>query len=171
MWDGPALHDRPRLKCVFRPICTVRAGGLDAVFSLGSRNFVGYLALMNGISRLIRAALIAGVAVVLMLIPVAPASAAKGLAKGRYPCYGVISGFLTYMFFDYVSLGGTSYGTVQAKKKVVKKGKFKVAKDGSYRFTSGPLKGMYGGLLKPGPGIGLSSQPTKFYNTTCKPKK
>lgn len=126
---------------------------------------------MNTGSRRIRAVSIAGVAAALTLVPIAPAGAAKGLPKGRYPCYGVINGFLNYMFFDYVSLGGTSYGTAQSKSKKVKKGTFKVLKDGSYKFTSGPLKGYYAGLLKPGPGIGLSSQPTRFYNTTCRPKK
>lgn len=119
-----------------------------------------------------RVVAVVGISGALALGTAAPSGAAKGLPKGQYPCYAMISGFLNYMFFDFVYSGGNSYGTVQAqgKRKVRKNGVMKIASNGSIRFTTGPLKGYYGALLKPGPGIGLSSKPTTFFNTTCRPK-
>lgn len=111
-----------------------------------------------------------GLASTIAVAPMVPAHAAAGLPKGRYPCYGLINGTLNYMFFDFVYRGGKSYGTVQAKKRKPEMGKMKIAADGSIKFKTGPLEEYYGGLLKPGPGIGLSSMPGGFYNTSCKPK-
>lgn len=98
---------------------------------------------------------IALAALVSALIAAPVAGAAGPLPNGKYPCWGISN----YLGFDIVVTGSTTYSVGG------KAGRYAVS-GSKVVFASGPMKGFFGGVLK-GPRIGLNSNGSSFYSTTC----
>jgi hypothetical protein len=90
----------------------------------------------------------------------AGAQAQDRLVPGTYPCYS--SG--NYLFMDVVIQDGSRYRSGKGS------GEYRLEKDGTLDFISGPLQEASAKLL-PGPRIGLNMDGGSFYNTSCSLKK